>query len=186
MLTQIYIDIALLDHTQLNCLISWELFAHFNDVFLFMKMYLNHLWTKNFEIYHAFFIVNTVSTNCLALLSTSAGCLGPVFSWGWNLKGLGKFQFPLLMISVTQHLWNYIHQHGPITAFWLMFSTFFIQQILPCHRPLTHWGWDKMAAIFQPPFSSAFSSMKMYEFLLKFHWSLFLGVQLAIFHHWFR
>ena len=51
---------------------------------------------------------------------------------------------------------------------------------------LTHWGQDKMAAIFQKTFSNAFSWMKMYKFLLKFHWSVFPGVQLAIFHHWFR
>ena len=51
---------------------------------------------------------------------------------------------------------------------------------------LTHWGWDKMAAIFQTTFSNAFSSMKIYEFRLKLHWSLFLRVQLTIFHHWFR
>ena len=44
----------------------------------------------------------------------------------------------------------------------------------------------KMAAIFQTTFWNAFSSMKMYEFWLKFHWNLFLGVQLAIFHHWVR
>ena len=29
-------------------------------------------------------------------------------------------------------------------------------------------------------------SMKNFEFLLKFHWSLFLRVQLTITHHWFR
>ena len=47
---------------------------------------------------------------------------------------------------------------------------------------LTHWHRDKMAAIFQTTFSNGFSWMKMYEF----HWSLFLGVQLTIFQHWFR
>ena len=51
---------------------------------------------------------------------------------------------------------------------------------------LTHWGWDKMAAIFQTTFSNGFSWMKMYEFRLTFHWSLFLGVQLTIFQHRFR
>ena len=51
---------------------------------------------------------------------------------------------------------------------------------------LTHWGWDKMAAIFQTTFSNGFSWMKMHEFRLIFHWSLFLGVQLTIFQHWFR
>ena len=51
---------------------------------------------------------------------------------------------------------------------------------------LTHWGRDKMATIFQTIFSNVFSWMKMYEFRLKFHWSLFLRVLLTIFQHWFR
>ena len=50
----------------------------------------------------------------------------------------------------------------------------------------THWGWDKMAAVSQTIFSNAFSWMKMYEFQLKFHWSILLRVQLTIFQHWFR
>ena len=45
---------------------------------------------------------------------------------------------------------------------------------------LTHWGWGKMAAILQTAFSNAFSWMKMYEFGLIFHWSLFLSFQLTI------
>ena len=48
---------------------------------------------------------------------------------------------------------------------------------------LTHWGRDKMDAISQTTFSNAFSWMKMYQFRSKFHWSLFLRVQLTIFHH---
>ena len=51
---------------------------------------------------------------------------------------------------------------------------------------ITHWGQDKMAAIFHTTFSDAFTWMKMYEFWLRFHWSLFLRVQLTIFQHWFR
>ena len=39
---------------------------------------------------------------------------------------------------------------------------------------LTHWGRDKMDAVSQTTLWSAFSSMKMFEFRLKFHWSLFL------------
>ena len=39
---------------------------------------------------------------------------------------------------------------------------------------------DKTDAISQTTFSSAFSSMKMFEFRLKFHWNLFLRVQLTI------
>ena len=50
---------------------------------------------------------------------------------------------------------------------------------------LTHWGRDKMDVI-SLTFSSAFPWMKRFEFRLKFHWSLFLRVQLTIFQHWFR
>ena len=48
-------------------------------------------------------------------------------------------------------------------------------------RGLTHWGRDKMDAISQTTLSSAFSWKKMSEFRLKFHWNLFLRVQLTIF-----
>ena len=51
---------------------------------------------------------------------------------------------------------------------------------------LTHWGWDKMAAIFQTTFSYVFSWKKMNDIRLKFHWRLFLRLKLTIFQHWFR
>ena len=51
---------------------------------------------------------------------------------------------------------------------------------------ISHWGWDKMAAISQTILSIAFSWIKMLEFRLNFHWSLFLRVQLTICQHWFR
>ena len=51
---------------------------------------------------------------------------------------------------------------------------------------LRHWGWDKMAAIFQTTFWKAFSWMKTYEFRLRFHCSLFPMVQLTNSQHWFR
>ena len=50
---------------------------------------------------------------------------------------------------------------------------------------LTHWGWDKMAAISQT-FSNAFSWMKMCAFCLRFRYSLFLRFELTIFQHWVR
>ena len=43
-----------------------------------------------------------------------------------------------------------------------------------------------MAAVSQTTFSNAFSWMKMYQFWLKFHWSMFLRIQLTIFQYWFR
>ena len=78
---------------------------------------------------------------------------------------------------------NY-HVHG-INMFWM--TNLLLLVIAPSHAlRLTHWGQDKMDAISQTTFSSAFSWMKMFEFLLKFHWSLFLSVQLTIIRHWFR
>ena len=38
----------------------------------------------------------------------------------------------------------------------------------------------------QMTLSNAFSWMKMLEFWLKFHWGMFLRVQLTIFQYWFR
>ena len=43
----------------------------------------------------------------------------------------------------------------------------------------------QMNAISQTTFSNAFSWIKMFEFRLKFHWSLFSMVQLTIFQQWF-
>ena len=51
---------------------------------------------------------------------------------------------------------------------------------------LTHWGRNKMAAVSQTALSNAFSWMIILEFRLRFHWSLFLRVQLTIIQHWFR
>ena len=58
-----------------------------------------------------------------------------------------------------------------------------------CHilqHVLTHWGRDKMNALSQTIFSNAFSWIEMLQLRLKFHWSLFPGVHLTIFQHWFR
>ena len=46
---------------------------------------------------------------------------------------------------------------------------------------LNIWGQNKVAAIFQMTLSNGFFWVKMHEFLLKFYWSWFLGVQLTIF-----
>ena len=53
-------------------------------------------------------------------------------------------------------------------------------------KPALNWGRHKIAAIFQRTFSNVFSWMKMYQFRLRFHWSLLPRVQLTIFQHWFR
>ena len=50
----------------------------------------------------------------------------------------------------------------------------------------THWGRDKLAAIFQTTFSNAFSWMKSLVFWLNFNWSQLLRVPMTISQHWFR
>ena len=50
---------------------------------------------------------------------------------------------------------------------------------------LTHWGRDRMPAIFQTTFWNGFS-WNLYKFRLKCHWSLFLGAEITIFNHLFR
>ena len=54
----------------------------------------------------------------------------------------------------------------------------------PTHN-LTHLPMDKMAAISQRTFLNTFPWMKSFVFWLKFHWSLFLRVQLTMSQHWF-
>ena len=76
--------------------------------------------------------------------------------------------------------WRYLKMIFAIYMYQPISSTF----ISMLDMNLTHWGRDKMAAISQTTFSSAFSWMKMFELRLKFHWSLFLRVQLTIFQCW--
>ena len=80
-------------------------------------------------------------------------------SWGW------WFETP------SPSLWR--HCNG---------KSMFVSAI----RIVTHCNRDKMATISQTTFSTAFSSMKLFVFWLKFDRSLFLSVQLTINQHWFR
>ena len=58
--------------------------------------------------------------------------------------------------------------------------------IVACRLYLTHWGRDQIDTISQTIFSNVFSRLKMNEFHLGFHRSLFLRFELTIFQHWFR
>ena len=51
---------------------------------------------------------------------------------------------------------------------------------------LTHLLLDKMAAIPQTIYLDAFSWIKSFVFRLKFHWSLFLRIQVTITQNWFK
>ena len=52
-------------------------------------------------------------------------------------------------------------------------SDFYPGTASPRLSKLTHWGWD----IFQTTFSNAFSFMKMFQFRLRFHWSLLFSLK---------
>ena len=104
-----------------------------------------------------------------------------------------------VLINEIRHLKNAKNNSLPYPLFLKLFDVVVLDTVylmkfslhLAWWRPallsqLSHWGRDKMAAIIQTTFWNGFSSMKMYEYRLKFHWSLFLRVKLTIFRHWFR
>ena len=134
-------------------------------------------------------------------------------SWGWWLEtlsrplwrhrnkkptsgqcsGLWRHKFNMfkkLFNSYFPHLRWILSKQSIINAMFTL-SPMYIRRwscVLDTYQCLTinTFRPRKMDAIFQTAFSNAFSSMKMYEFLVKFHWSLFLGIRLTIFHYWFR
>ena len=122
-----------------------------------------------------------------------------ITSWHWH--GTENWNPSSLKIRSINHIHGYschrfamgqaISSYG-IDLVWpnIMVSASEVSNWM-CHelsldRCLTYWGRDKMADISQTTFSNVFSSMKMFEFRLKFHWSLFLSVQLKVVQHWFR
>ena len=99
-------------------------------------------------------------------------------------------------------LWSDLHSR--MTPFTLPLQVSYVVPSMSYTRKMTaiyqertvSWpcGWadlaqhslDKMAASSQTIFSDAFSQMKNFVFWLKFHWSLFLRVQLTITWYWVR
>ena len=94
-----------------------------------------------------------------------------------NSPGTGEFPAQMASNAENVSIWWRHHESirqpcywpSPPAKFWFRHQTL-----------LTHWGRDKMAAISQTILSNAFSWMKILEFRLKFHWSLFLRVQLTV------
>ena len=102
-------------------------------------------------------------------LKLSSAKMAAILSRGWWIKACRHIYVPVK--------WNIF---GPFNAIgWFGYGLLSI--VL-----LTHWGRDKMVAISQTTLSNPFSWTKIFEFRLKFHWSLFLRFQLTIFQHWFR
>ena len=64
--------------------------------------------------------------------------------------------------------------------------------LVGCHNEITRTtNTNRIHNLYQlislwTTFSDAFSWMKCFAFWSKFHWNLFLRIQLTIFQHWFR
>ena len=118
------------------------------------------------------------------------------------LKNKSKFIFILYHFIMLVLLWEFkfvlmkdndsLVLHNQYHVCWWMgnarsqgISSYGIYLHFLEYSSLIHWGQNKIA-ISQVIFSNAHSWMKIYEFNLRFHWSLFLRFELTIFHHWFR
>ena len=91
------------------------------------------------------------------LLNTEKG------SYVFKYKALQYGTWMLMYWSLTNTSW----------FCWIVSSSATFNVTLWCF--VTHLRRGKMVAIFQTTCSNAFSWMKMYEFRLRFHWSLFLN-----------
>ena len=101
------------------------------------------------------------------------------------------YEYKSIIKKLQSYFWFLLHVSefvdGNIPSSQLYIFAFLLHIHLAVYRcMLTHWGRDKMTAIFQTTFWNGFSWMKMYFYRLKFHWNLFLRVKLTIFRHWFR
>ena len=140
----------------------------------------SHYWTENTWLYFMWF--------CIAFLYVG-------LTNHDHIHGLSHI---ILVVNTIKLIWNgaksnilkrvvILVVNSPICVCFVNFARIITSSygLLLC-QCLTCWGRDKMAAILQTAFSNAFSWMKMYEFLLKFLWSLFPRVQLTLIQHWFR
>ena len=102
--------------------------------------------------------------------------------WKCNPKCLPWHMCLKVRLSVSRRERMYVH--GAVSKWMLRLTLAWIIQLeIINNYGLTHWGWKKIAAIFQTTFQMQFIEWKCMN--LRFHWSLFLTVQLT-FQHWFR
>ena len=136
----------------------------------------------------------TVTYHCSAkvYLRTFQGicCLE---SWSWSVIKKWWYSDMHVCIFIEQYHIDLATQNRDMLE-WFIYKPTILSYlyIIPLYETLslsnqmlTHWGRDKMDAISQMTFSNAFSWMKMFEFRLKFHWSLSPRVQLTVFQQWF-
>ena len=95
------------------------------------------------------------------------GIYGSLMSWA-----ILDFSLGLQSIQQVAMTWN-IYDSEKWPAVYRTRNIFSCTPLaISCSFSSTHWGWDKMDTIYQTTFSNRFSWKRMYEFWLKFHWSL--------------
>ena len=158
---------------EINCLCQWYLPFAYNvavpvSIFSFDELFSSMNW------------MIITSGNSLMLLNANIGINVDVLSVGhlvilYTVAYIYRTHTKSPMwLQMSHHLTVLDHQQ---VQRWLQSYTCFL---------LTHLPRNKMAAISQTIFSHGFLWMKSFVFRLKFHWSLFLRVQLTITQHWFR
>ena len=101
---------------------------------------------------------------------------------GWSpdqvstTKGYAIYSLSWQKVSYLQ--WQKCKQNNIFQCIWLNLGEMCMHKGICLH--LAHLFLDKMAPISQTLFSYAFSWMESLVFWLKFHWCLFLRVQLTI------
>ena len=96
----------------------------------------------------------------------------------------------IMVLAQSRENWQLVTLKNTHARLWIVLhlerprKTFLIE-LMCSTRKHTH-PLDKMASISQTTLSIASYWMKIFEFRLKFHWSLFLRVQLTIRQHWLR
>ena len=78
--------------------------------------------------------------------------------------------------------WIFDLSHDPIWVIWLAEVRKFHQH----HDRIMFWDQAKITAILQTTFSNGFFWMKIFVVWLRFHWRVFLMVQMTINQHWLR
>ena len=113
----------------------------------------------------------------------------------WTDDGL-VYWCTYVSLGLNELTYNMVNSLGLDDIIWhhRIYSTL-LQAMACCLTALSHYLHKTNVNTLRPrqngchwqtTFSNAFSWMKIYEFRLRFHWNLFLRVQLTIFQHWFR
>ena len=101
----------------------------------------------------------------------------------WRHKPLPELMLTYLQWGPKAFTWKKFHERCPNHQSLNELENHLTKTLLK--SPRGQWV-NTMDAILQMTLSNAISLMKLFEFILKYYWSLFLRVQLTVLQHWFR